>query len=249
MLKTCIIIPCYNESKRLDVESFIDFYGKHQDIHLCFVNDGSTDETLNIIRSMCNGRSDRMSFINQSTNTGKSEAIRKGILVAFRQQTYDCLGYIDADLSTPLSELARLVRYFALNTECQMLMGSRILYLGANIKRKALRHYCGRIFATVASRTIKMGVYDTQCGMKLFRTELAKRIFHEPFLSKWLFDVELIFRVINLMGHLKTSECLREIPLNQWIDKGYSKVSLMNYLTAPFILIKIALHYKRTNIN
>lgn len=249
MLKTCIIIPCYNESKRLDVESFIDFYEKHQDIHLCFVNDGSTDETLRIIESICKERSDRMSYINQCTNTGKSEAIRNGILTAIGQQTYDCLGYIDADLSSPLSELARLVSYLDLNERCQMLMGSRILYLGANIKRKAIRHYSGRIFATVASRTIKMGVYDTQCGMKLFRSELAKQIFHDPFLSKWLFDVELILRVINIMGHEKASECLREMPLNEWVDKGNSKVSLLSFFTSPFILTRIALHYKRISRN
>ena len=68
------------------------------------------------------------------------------------------VGYLDADLSTPLFEVERLVDYFSTQQKCQMLMGSRIRYLGTHIIRNPFKHYTGRVFATAASIILKMGV-------------------------------------------------------------------------------------------
>ena len=93
--------------------------------------------------------------------------------------------------------------------------------LGMDIKRLTLRHYLGRIFANFAAWTLKIPIYDTQCGAKAFRRcaalELALR---DPFLSRWAFDVELLGRLLlggdNVSG--LREEDFVEVPLRRWHD-------------------------------
>jgi hypothetical protein len=91
--------------------------------------------------------------------------------------------------------------------------------------------------------TLKMPVYDTQCGAKLVRRELAEIIFREKFISRWLFDVELIARIVAKFGHFKAIGCIYEFPLNIWTDEGKSKVKISDFLRAPYELILIRHKY------
>ena len=244
MSKTCIIIPCYNESERLDVASFIDYYERNPNVHLWFVNDGSSDNTLDVIESIHRGRGDRIRFIDQAQNRGKAAAIRIGVIEALNVDSFDIVGYIDADLSTSLAEFNRLIIELSKSGSCQMVFGSRFRRLGSKIERNPVRHILGRVFATMASLVLGLGVYDTQCGAKLFRIELARQIFEMPFMSKWLFDIELFFRTIKVLGIEESRNRLVEIPLNKWIDRGKSRISIMYFVLAPFDLIRITIAYK-----
>ena len=98
------------------------------------------------------------------------------------------------------------------------LFGSRIARSGAYVRRSVLRHYLGRIFVTLVDLCLGIRLYDSQCGAKLFRTEVADKVFREPFLSLWIFDLEIVLR-------LGTDEIV-EVPLQQWIDVPGSKVKL-----------------------
>ena len=161
-------------------------------------------------------------------------------------QTYDfkLVGYWDADLATPLSTIPEFIDKFRSNIELVAVCGSRILRLGASIHRSVFRHYFGRVFATIASNILKIPVYDTQCGAKLFRTDHAELIFAKPFLSRWFFDVELFARSIELMGRQKTVSSIYEVPLRQWHDKDGSKVSWGSMIRTPMELLRIYFYYR-----
>ena len=101
--KISIIIPCYNESERLDVEAFKRF---EDQLHFLFVNDGSSDNTAEIIKRELGGKN--CDILDLRLNCGKGEAIRRGYLYLKTLPVYEELswvGYWDADLATPLSEL------------------------------------------------------------------------------------------------------------------------------------------------
>lgn len=240
--RVAIIIPCYNEEYRLDKEAFISFSVKDasQNFDLFFVNDGSTDNTMDILNELSASNSN-IHAIDLPKNSGKAEAIRVGINSIIMQNDYDFVGFFDADLATPIEELYKFQAYLKFNPI--MIIGTRISILGQTvIKRKAARHYVGRIFATIVSNMLKLSIYDTQCGAKIIRADIAKYIFKQPFTSKWLFDVELFFRVKPLLRYEKKE--LLEHPVSSWEDKAGSKIKPSYFLIAPFDLLRIYLKYK-----
>lgn len=235
MQKTCIIIPCYNEGPRLCIASFLEFL-ENTPHSINFVNDGSNDNTLEVIQSIKKDFPQRVEVINLSQNSGKSEAVRQGFITALKNQQYDYIGYFDADLATPLDEVDFLLSQFG--KDIKVVIGSRVKRLGSEIKRYPLRHYLGRVFATMASVTLDLEVYDSQCGAKIFRKEIAQFLFSRPFLSKWLFDLELLYR-LKSSNEQDFNKVILEVPLRTWHEKGNSKISLFDFLSAPLELFKI----------
>ena len=240
MSKTAIVIPCYNEEKRLPQNDFSNFITEN-DIHFCFINDGSSDETASILNQLKSKHSNKIQVINNKVNKGKAAVIRQAVLELLEQESFDFIGYFDADLATPLSEIETLLKPLRDRKEFEFSLGSRVLRLGVKIERSALRHYLSRVFATLASKTVKMPVYDTQCGAKIIKTKLAKHIFQEPFISKWLFDVELLARVV--INKNNDEQPFIEVPLNEWVEKGGSKIKLKDVILFPLELLKIKLKY------
>ena len=248
MQKICLIIPCYNEEKRLRKKSekeFSDFLLMHNNVYLCFVNDGSADGTCNILNSFKKNEPKRVIILSLEKNSGKAEAVRQGVKHVSGLRRFDFIGYWDADLATPLRELAHILAAFERNPGCQFAMGSRIKRLGSTIERKVIRHITGRIFATFSSLILKLPVYDSQCGAKVFRSEVADMLFSDPFIAQWLFDVEVIARLRNRLGRNVVLGATVEIPLNSWIDVAGSKLRMKHLIRVSFDLLKINLHYNR----
>lgn len=219
--KICLIIPCYNEACRLDFSSFEKY---SMNIVFVFVNDGSTDGTLNLL----DGHKSKTFLVHSlKKNFGKAEAVRQGMIFAesnLALNDIDWFGFWDADLATPLIELENLLSYHdLLYPDAVAVFGSRIKRLGGNIKRSALRHLLGRMFATVFKLVFKVNSYDSQCGAKIFRRSCVKKAFAEKFLSRWIFDVEIMIRLRGLP--------IVEYPLREWTDVGGSKVmSFRNFI-------------------
>lgn len=245
MNKAWIIIPCYNEAQRLPRAVFSDFSAAHPELGFCFVNDGSADATSRILHELAQGSEGRMIALDLPANAGKAEAVRAGVQHVLAQCAPAWVGYWDADLATPLEEIPRFQELAARRPETAFVLGSRVRRMGARIDRRPLRHYLGRIFATAASATLGLPIYDTQCGAKLIRADLAARIFDRPFVSRWIFDVELIGRTIQALGLEQATRALFEIPLEQWTEVGESRVRPRHFLIAPLELLRIRQNLKR----
>jgi len=206
-------------------------------VHLILVDDGSTDQTRHLLETLSIS-SPRCELIAIAQNSGKAEAVRRGLLSGLERHM-DAVGYFDADMSTPPSELSRLVGALD-SSEHTAIIGARIAYLGADIKRHRRRHYLGRVFATGASLVLGERIYDTQCGAKVFRTnEILKRSLEAPFASRWAFDVELLGRILALGG------TVNEVPLARWHDVPGSKVKLGSALRSGLELVKIHWRLRR----
>lgn len=221
-----IVIPCYNEANQLLAlkDEYYAFFAEDKSVLLCFMDDGSSDDTVSVLKHWQQQFPSNMVVIPTERNSGKAATVRRGILHCHSAFQYDYIAYLDADLATSLSECLRVYQYAANHSEILFTFGSRILKIGSVIERRTFRFIVGRIIATVISRTLGLKVYDTQCGCKVIERELAAQLFKEPFISKWLFDVELFFRMIAKYDRQSAISKMMEIPLRKWIDKGDSKV-------------------------
>jgi glycosyltransferase involved in cell wall biosynthesis len=242
-----LIVPCYNEAARLDRAAFLALASARPGLRLLFVDDGSTDATGEVLESL-RAAHPRVSTLRLAANSGKAEAVRQGLVKALADGA-STVGYCDADLSTPAGELVRLVDVMTSST-AQVVLASRVRLLGARIERLTHRHYLGRIFATVASLALRLPVYDTQCGAKLFRSSpvLAAAV-AAPFRTRWIFDVELIARLRRgTREHAGVPvEGFLEVPLQAWRDVAGSKLRPASIVRAGFQLIGlgIALRFGR----
>lgn len=242
MTKVCVVIPCYNEEQRIPLDEFKEFAMVNRMFDFCFVNDGSKDGTAAMLEKFVGDNPGRFYFYDQQPNQGKAEAVRKGINHILTTYEYDFVGFLDADLAAPLEELPGLLRIAEECPNVRMVMGARLKRLGANVQRKNTRHYMGRVFATVVSVLYHLPVYDSQCGAKLIDAGLAAEIFDQPFNSQWLFDVELILRTRKRYPQYATM--IYEHPLNEWIEKGDSKIKFTHLLRMPGELFKIYCYYR-----
>ncbi|MFP6564997.1 MAG: dolichyl-phosphate beta-glucosyltransferase [Myxococcota bacterium] len=245
MPKTVIVVPCYNEARRLLREAFLDFVGERPDIHLLFVNDGSTDATLERLQEMQANAPENITVLHQPRNAGKAQAVRAGMLQAFEGDA-DYVGYWDADLATPLDEIPLFLETFEAHPTVEIVFGSRVNLLGRNIDRRAIRHVMGRVFATAASLTLGLRVYDTQCGAKLFRkSDAMEELFVDPWITNWIFDVELMARLIRQRAGTDApspAEVIYEQPVRAWHDVAGSKVGPADFVKAIFEMV--AIHYR-----
>jgi glycosyltransferase involved in cell wall biosynthesis len=241
-----VVIPCYNEAKRLNLRAFVE-HAVRDDHGLLFVNDGSSDETGDLLAELCEVNPASFSVLHLSQNRGKAEAVRQGILQAFQQRPA-YVGYWDADLATPLAAIAEFRDYLRAHPRVELLLGARVRLLGRAIDRRRSRHYLGRLFAAAASCVLRLPVYDTQCGAKLFRTtERTRALFAEPFGSRWIFDVELLARFVVAAADDKQApeELIHEVPLRSWSDVAGSKVRVGDFVRAAAQLAAIAWRYRR----
>ena len=246
MPETVLVVPCYNEADRLPRDVVLRFSKEHPDIHFLLVNDGSTDQTLARLNELAAEGEGRFSVLDQQPNRGKAEAVRSGMLEAFGRKP-DFVGYWDADLATPLDELPRFQSVFEDRHWVEIVFGSRVKLLGRSIDRRPLRHFTGRIFATVVSMLLGLPLYDTQCGAKLFRVNpRIEALFAEPWISSWIFDVELIARLIRARrqeGEGSGAKIIYELPLRTWRDVEGSKLKPFDFARAFFELLAIRRRY------
>lgn len=243
MKKAAIIVPCFNESRRLQPRDFETYTHENEQVCFIFVNDGSTDNTGQIVEELCRLLPGRALCIHLETNRGKATAVRAGVLKAM-EMDFEYIGYWDADLSTPLSAIGSLCGVLD-DPRVSIVMGSRVKLLGRKIERRMLRHYFGRGFATLASMLLGLPVYDTQCGAKLFKNspELA-RAFSRPFLVKWTFDVELLARfklIRDSYGGSSIEASIVEYPLEEWTHMPGSKIKIRDVFSVALELLILLL--------
>ena len=234
-----LVIPCYNEASRLDTETFLRFSNSRRDVGLLFVDDGSTDSTSRLLADLAANSAGTVDTLRLPRNQGKAQAVQRGIVAAIDKRP-ELIGYWDADLATPLDAIDEFLEILDTRPDIDIVIGSRVKLLGRRIERHAFRHYAGRLFATAASLALHLDVYDTQCGAKIFRVNSEiRRVFATPFLSRWVFDIEMLARYAHVVGLDRAAASIYELPLTTWTDVAGSKVRVRHAVRAAWDIARI----------
>ena len=237
-----VVIPCYNEEKRLRSATFQKFVENNLGYHLCFVNDGSKDDTLQVLNELAKGYEDHISVYNCAQNGGKAEAVRQGILHLTKDAQIDYFGYLDADLSTDFRDFNDLVEAIT-DSDFQIIGGSRMARMGANITKEGGRAIISKSINLIIRNILGMSFNDTQCGAKIMTREVAENMFNKKFYTSWLFDVEIFLRMKKFYGADKVKKVICELPLKRWIHEDGSHLSMKDSFKILFQLVQIKFKY------
>ncbi len=211
-----IVVPAFNEEARVGgalaaTRAWLDRRGV--DAEILVIDDGSCDATARVVEEQA--RDDpRVRLHRLPKNRGKGAAVREGMLRAEGERVL----FMDADLATPLDELDKLVR--ALDDGADVAIGSRAVR-GAHVTahQHVLREYGGRAFNLLVQALFIPGVWDSQCGFKLFTREAARALFSEATVDRFAFDVEVLllargrFRVVEVPVEWRHVERSKVSPL------------------------------------
>ncbi|WP_209406013.1 response regulator [Pseudozobellia sp. WGM2] len=238
-----VVIPCYNEEERLSSEDFKKFAHQNLGYHLCFVNDGSTDNTLAVLEQLHKENSSNISVYNCEKNGGKAEAVRQGVLHLAKDEQLDYIGYLDADLSTDFRDFDDLVKTLE-NSKFKIVSGSRISRMGANITKESARRIISLTINMIIQKILGMPFKDTQCGAKIMDRDIVTNMFNKKFITKWLFDVEIFMRMRKHYGKEEAKRLICEQPLKRWIHADGSKLSMKDSVKIVGQLAQIAYNYR-----
>ena len=217
-----IIFPIYNEEKRIhftfkDIKKF-NIKNSHIKLEYIFVDDGSKDDVVNLIRKFINknkSKSTNYKIIKIPTNQGKGFAIKKGIKLAKNQWILT----IDADISVSISQIKDWIKKKYLNKKYDIYFGSRNLK-NSKVDTKIYRKLLGHIFSSILKLLFAIEFKDTQCGFKLYKRTVAKKIFSSVYDKGFVHDVEVALISKKLEYKIK------ELPV-KWTHKNDSKLNLL----------------------
>lgn len=217
-----IVIPLYNEEKRLDnIYSIYEFLDKAKvDYEIILVNDGSNDETIKKVDQL--PKKFKYNLITYYPNQGKGYAIKEGMLSAKGEYRL----FTDIDLSTPIEELNKFLPHL---TKYDVIIGSRKTK-GSNLKKRQpfLRELLGKAFTLFSQLLLEVNVSDFTCGFKCFSKKAAEEIFKRQKISRWGFDSEILYIAKKLRYEIK------EIPVN-WTDDPLSKVKFPQAIISSLV--------------
>lgn len=214
--KLSVVIPAYNEAQRFQITlpQIIKFFSQQKfTTELIIVDDGSTDETLSVIKQLA-GDYQPLIVKTHPKNQGKGAGLRTGILASHGNWVL----FMDADLSTPLQELDKFWKY---TKNFDVIIGSRKMK-GANVKKRQnpIRENLGKVFTILTNILATKNLSDITCGFKMLKGPVARQLFAKSQINDWSYDAEILFLA------QKYRHPLKEVPV-EWHNDPRTKVSLL----------------------
>lgn len=235
MVKLSIIIPAYNEEKRIKktLDNYSKFFSKKmKDFEIVVVLNGCTDNTLLIVKEL-NKKNKKIKYLDFKENIGKGGAIIEG----FKAAEGDLIGFVDADMATPPNafyDLVKNINNHDVTIASRWLKGSKI-----NVKQPLLKRIGSRGFNFLVKLFFNLKFKDTQCGAKLFKKYVIKNILNDIGITRWAFDVNLLY--VAKRKHYK----IKEIP-TEWNAVKASHFNLFKAIPEMFFgLLRLRLIYSK----
>jgi dolichyl-phosphate beta-glucosyltransferase len=218
--KIVIVVPCFNEAKRLDLLYFKKLSEIRNTVWI-FVDDGSTDDTSKILIEY--GKKENIIHVKTNDNVGKSNAVAYGMNYAAKNISHiGWLGFLDADGAFATGDVESIIKMTSQFESYDALYTSRVKMAGRNIERNNARHIIARLITSIFGLVWKDIPYDTQSGFKLYRYyDNFNLMLTKSFKTRWFLDIELYIRFLH--SREKNIRVWEE-PVSSWIDIPGSKI-------------------------
>ena len=233
-MELSIIVPAYNEEKRINpfLRDLLCYSKQHfRDYEIIIVNDGSKDNTVGVVsRLIKREKESRARMISYSENKGKGYAVRKGVL----ESKGENMIFIDADGSIAPDQIPLMLEKLK---KYDVVVGSRRIR-GADVDASGFRVFIGTMFNYYVNLLYRIDVWDNLCGFKGFRKKAAKDLFRDLISRRWIFDVELFYKI------RKKGYKMHELPI-RWVHKEDTKIRPLDPLKMAWQLLALRMRLLR----
>jgi len=216
MKNLSVVIPCYNEEKRFSkgMDHFLSYLDRvPYSWELVLVNDGSADNTLKLMNK-AKFKNHNIEVVSYIQNEGKGYALKKGIEKAEGK----FILFSDIDYSVPIQTIGQFLPYF--NKGYEIVIGSRRVKGAQFVRRQnAFREFLGKGFTLLVRLLVDPKIKDATCGFKVFKKDVAKKVFKKMAIYNWSFDAEILF-LCKKYGYK-----VAQVPV-KWKNDPGTKVSL-----------------------
>lgn len=216
-MKLSVVVPCYNEAERLpwSLRKVDAYLLDRVTFELILVDDGSCDGTPRLIKEAAAARP-YVRPVTLPVNRGKGRALKEGIALTQGQMVLAS----DADFSTPIEELSKLER--AIEAGADIAIGSRAKRGAREVDQPIHRRVMGKGFNLLVQGLLLPGIWDTQCGFKLFKGDVARKLFTQLSTSGFAYDVEI------LVLARRSGFTVSEVPV-RWINSPTTRVQAVRH--------------------
>jgi glycosyltransferase involved in cell wall biosynthesis len=245
MKRIAIIIPAYNEEKRIGstLTTYYDYFQKYTDalrVEFIIVLNGCVDDTERVVRSIAVGKPHMHMVVLQES--GKGLAIMHGFKAALSlANPVDTIGFVDADMATQpqyFHDLIHNQNHYDGIIASRYMPGASVYPQRPWIKRMGSR----LVYDSLVTALFGMRYHDVQCGAKIFKREVVAALVPYLHIRQWSFDVELLYLCKRLGFTVKEHPTV-------WHDQTGSKLSIIrDGLRMPWSLVKIRIHYLRVPV-
>lgn len=239
-----LLIPVYNESQRISKE-FYKALALLQFQEIIFVDDGSSDNSRDAIDAILGNRKDITWLVN-SKNMGKAESVRRAMIESL-SKSQAVMITTDADGAVDAEDIARIINIHKSkkNFNSIILSGARVKLAGSEIARTPMRHWIGRLVATMVNILTSVDIYDPQSPLKVYDIDhqLLSNALKEKFKTKWFFEMELILRLEKGTNHAINRVKIIEHPISKFTEVPLSNLKKRHiFLVVKEILILWAIN-------
>jgi hypothetical protein len=246
--KFALIVPCHNIENSFPFKAFDQFAQHHSEVLICYLNCGSTDKSIGVLRALENENPEQVIFLDMDKNVSKHEAIRLGMLHVNQNFNVGFIGFINSHSERSLNEWLAVAESTSFSSQYKSVMGNKVMHIDQVDANQSNSYFYNRTVKALLGIKSSSNFKKYKTGAKIFNNSLVAVVFNKPFKSSWFFDVELLLRIQENLGASNLHLSINPYPIDEPSKMEECSLNLIKSIKARVELMWDQVQHRYRNL-